>query len=211
MTIASRAELKRATQYLADKDPLLEPVIERVGACTLTPHKDYYGALVTSMIGQQLSVKAADAIEKRFLALFSGKFPSPTEILEKSAEQLRAVGFSYAKARYVQDLAQHIIDGKVRFDKLDLQTNEEIVAELSDVKGIGEWTAHMFLIFCMGRLDVLPTGDLGIRNGVTKLYGLKKVATPEKVIQIAKKNKWAPYQSVASWYVWRSLANEPVS
>jgi DNA-3-methyladenine glycosylase II len=210
MTIASKSELEKAAKYLAVADPVLVPIIKSAGLATLTAHKNYYGALVNSIISQQLSLKAADAIEKRFLALFDGKFPTPQQIQTVSADKLRAIGFSYMKANYVHDLARHIINGKLKFEKFDKLSNHEIIAELTDVKGIGEWTAHMFLMFCMGRLDVLPVGDLGIRNGVTKLYGLKKAATPEKVIQIAKKNKWAPYQSVASWYIWHSLDNKPV-
>lgn len=209
MTVASKNELEKAAAHLAAADPVLAPIIKSAGLANLKAHEDYYGALVNSIISQQLSVKSADAIEKRFLALFDGKFPTPQQIQTVSADQLRAIGFSYMKANYVHDLARHIIDGKLKFENFDKLSNDEIIAELTDVKGIGEWTAHMFLMFCMGRLDVLPVGDLGIRNGVTKLYGLKKAATSEKVIQIAKKNKWAPYQSVASWYIWHSLDNKP--
>ncbi len=210
MPLASPSELKKAAEHLAAADPVLATIIKNIGLATLKAHKDYYGALVNSIISQQLSVKAADAIEKRFLALFDNKFPTPEQILTISADQLRAIGFSYMKANYVHDLARHILDGKLKFESFDKLSNDEIIAELTDVKGIGEWTAHMFLMFCMGRLDVLPTGDLGIRNGVTKLYGLKKAATPEQVIKLAKKNKWAPYQSVASWYIWHPLDNKPV-
>ncbi len=209
MLIATPKELQQAAKHLAEHDPLLAAVIKRAGPCTITPHRDYYGALVNSIIGQQLSVKAATSIKQRFIDLFGGQFPAPLEILEKSADELRAVGFSRAKSNYVRDLAQHIIDGKVVFDKLDKQTNEEIIAELTDVKGIGQWTAHMFLMFCMGRLDILPTGDLGIRNGVGKLYGFKSAASADEVIAVALKNKWHPYQTVASWYVWQSLDVQP--
>jgi DNA-3-methyladenine glycosylase II len=188
---------------------VLAPVIKRAGLPTFEPHDDYYGALVNSIIGQQLSVKAAATIKQRFRDLFGGRLPAPDAILAKSVEELRTVGLSRAKANYVRDLAQHVIDGKVRFDQLDRQTNAEIIGELTDVKGIGEWTAHMFLIFCMGRLDVLPIGDLGIRNGVRALYGLQDLPTPEQVGEIAAKNHWHPYESAASWYIWRSLDNEP--
>jgi DNA-3-methyladenine glycosylase II len=209
MSLASPEELQKAADHLSRHDLVLAPVIAAAGLCTLAPHDDYYGALVNSIISQQLSVKAADAIEKRFLALFDGKFPSPAQILTKSTEDLRAIGFSYAKGRYVRDLAQHVIDGKVKFDRIPEQSNAEIIAELTDVKGVGEWTAHMFLMFAVGRLDVLPVGDLGIRNGVRALYGLKDAATPEDVTRIARKNQWHPYESVASWYIWRSLDNAP--
>jgi len=209
MTEARKTELQRAADHLSQHDHLLRPVIVRAGLADLVPHEDYYGALVNSIIGQQLSVKAAAAIKQRFRDLFDGQLPSPEEILTKSVEELRAIGFSNAKGRYVHDLAQHVIDGRVRFDKLDTQSNEEIIAELTDVKGVGEWTAHMFLMFCMGRLDVLPTGDLGIRNGVRALYGFKDAPTPEAIAAIAVKNHWHPYESAASWYIWHSLDNAP--
>jgi DNA-3-methyladenine glycosylase II len=207
--LATPKELSRAASYLSEHDPQLAPIIKRAGLADLKPHQDYYGALVNSIIGQQLSVKAAASIKQRFKDLFSGRLPAPEQILEKSVEDLRGVGFSNAKAHYVHDLAQHIIDGKVVFDKLDKQSNEEIIAELTDVKGIGEWTVHMFLMFCMGRLDILPVGDLGIRNGVRALYGFEDLPTPQQIIEIAERNQWHPYESVASWYIWHSLDNAP--
>jgi DNA-3-methyladenine glycosylase II len=198
-----------AAAYLSQHDKTLAPVIAERGLCTIRPHKDYYQELVDSIISQQLSVKAARAIEGRFQDMFGGKFPTPKEILTKNVEQLRGIGFSRAKANYVRDLAQHVLDGKVKFDHLDSLNNDEVTAELTAVKGIGEWTAHMFLMFCMGRSDVLPVGDLGIRNGVRNLYGLKDAATPEQINRIAKQNHWHPYESIASWYVWQSLENTP--
>jgi DNA-3-methyladenine glycosylase II len=205
MPLAAPTELEKAVQHLTNHDKILAPVIGRAGPAQLAAHTDYYGALVNSIIGQQLSVKAAAAIKQRFRELFGGKLPAPREILSKSAADLRSVGFSQNKANYVRDLAQHIVDGKVHFTDIDERTNEEIIAELTDVKGIGEWTVHMFLIFCMGRLDVLPTGDLGIRNGIRVLYGFDVAPTPQQVIAIAEQHHWHPYESVASWYVWRSL------
>jgi DNA-3-methyladenine glycosylase II len=201
--------LQAAADYLQLVDHVLVPIINHAGLADLQPHTDYYGALVNSIIGQQLSVKAAASIKQRFRDLFGGVMPSPEQILEKSVEDLRAVGFSNAKGRYVLDLAQHVIDGRVRFDKLDAQSNDEIIAELTDIKGVGEWTAHMFLMFSMGRLDILPVGDLGIRNGVRQLYGFDSAPTPQQIIEIAENNKWHPYESVASWYIWHSLDNAP--
>jgi DNA-3-methyladenine glycosylase II len=198
-----------AAKHLAKHDAKLAPVITRAGLCTIRPHKNYYQELVDSIISQQLSVKAARAIEQRFQDMFGGHFPTPEEILTKQPEELRAIGFSYAKGRYVQDLAQKIIDGQVKFDKLDAMTNDEVVAELTPVKGIGEWTAHMFLMFCMGRSDVLPVGDLGIKNGMRALYGFAHAPTPEQMRETAVKLSWHPYESVASWYVWQSLDNAP--
>lgn len=210
MIIASPSELKKAATHLREHDPVLAPVIDKAGIAEFLPHTDYYAALVNSIIGQQLSVKAAASIKQRFRDLFGGELPTPAAILQKSEEELRTAGLSGAKARYVRDLAEHVLDGRIKFDRLGVQTNEEIIAELTDVKGIGEWTAHMFLMFCVGRLDVLPIGDLGVRNGVQLLYGLESVPTPLQVSEIAAKNHWHPYESVASWYVWRSLENEPL-
>lgn len=201
-------DLKRAAEHLANHDYVLKPVIESAGLPTLKPHKNYYWELIDSIISQQLSVKAARSIENRFQQKF-GEVPEPQTILNASIEDLCAVGLSRPKAKYIQDLAAHIQSGKLKFDRLDQQTNDEIITELTDVKGIGEWTAHMFLIFCMGRLDVLPTGDLGIRNGIRQLYGFKDAPTPEQIREIAVKHSWHPYESVASWYIWHSLNNTP--
>ncbi len=202
-------KLKLAAKTLSKADPILAPVITQAGLAEIEPHTDYYGSLVSSIIGQQLSVKAAATITQRFRDLFDGQLPKPELILQKTAGELRAAGLSGAKSNYVRDLAQHIVDDRIDFNKLNMLSNAEILEELTDVKGIGEWTAHMFLIFCMGRLDVLPTGDLGIRNGVQKLYQLESLPSPQKISQIAVDNKWQPYQSVASWYIWYSLDNKP--
>lgn len=199
-----------ALQHLRRNDPIIAELIDRYPAAQFTRHTNYYSELVDSIISQQLSVKAARTIRERFTALFDGDFPTPEEILAKDVETLRGVGLSRAKASYIQDLARHILDGSVNFDTIDTLSNDEIIAELTKVKGIGVWTVHMFLMFCMARLDVLPTGDLGIRNGVTRLYDLAHTATPDDVASIADANDWQPYASVASWYVWKSLDNVPV-
>jgi DNA-3-methyladenine glycosylase II len=209
MKLANHHNLQLAAEHLAVNDPFLQPIIAQAGLALLEPHTNYYGALVSSIVSQQLSVKAAAAIQKRFLDLFDGQFPTPTQILSVDVEQLRAIGFSYAKGRYVHDLAQHILDGRITFDRIPQQSNQEIITELTDVKGIGEWTVHMFLLFCVGRLDVLPVGDLGIKNGIRALYGLENAPTPQQISEIAEKYSWHPYESVASWYVWRSLDNKP--
>ena len=200
---------QEAADHLSSRDPILRPVIAEVGLTTMRPHTDYYRELVESIIGQQLSIKAAAAIEARFVAMFEGEFPTPEQILTKSDEDLRAIGFSYAKARYVRDLAVHVLDGSVSFANLNMLSNDEIVGEFTKVKGIGEWTMHMFLMFCMGRSDVLPVGDLGIKNGIRALYGFEAIPTPDVIRQIADDNQWHPYESIASWYVWQSLKNAP--
>lgn len=198
-----------AAEYLAKKDPLLRPIILRAGPAKFRPHEDYYWELVDSIISQQLSVKAARSIEARFQELFGTEVPAPEQILEKDAEELRSVGLSRPKANYIRDLARHIVDGKIRFDRFAGMSNDQIMKELIDVKGIGEWTVHMFLMFCMGRLDVLPVGDLGIRNSMRRLYGFTDIPTPDEITAIAKKYHWSPYESIASWYIWQNLDNEP--
>jgi DNA-3-methyladenine glycosylase II len=203
------SELKKAAAHLRQNDARLAPVILRSGLATFVPHHDYYRSLTDSIIGQQLSVKAASSIQGRFRALFGGEFPTPTAILAKSIEELRSVGLSGAKANYIRDLAAHISDGRLTFTDLDRQTNQAIIAELTDVKGIGEWTVHMFLMFCMGRLDILPIGDLGIRNGIRDLYGFATTPTPTQVTDLAAQNHWHPYESVASWYIWESYDSKP--
>jgi len=208
--VDSDETMKQAADHLAVHDKILAPVIARVGLCTIRPHKNYYQELVDAIISQQLSVKAASTIERRFCELFgSSDFPPPEQILTKDVDELRTAGLSRGKAAYVRDLAQHVVDGKVKFDHLDALSNDEIINELTAVKGIGTWTAHMFLIFCMGRLDVLATGDLGIRNGITKLYGFDHAPTPEEITELSAKNHWHPYESVACWYIWQSLDNTP--
>jgi DNA-3-methyladenine glycosylase II len=202
-------DLQKAADHLASHDPVLAPIIKSAGLPTFSPHQNYYWELVDSIISQQLSVKAAASIEKRFQALFDNLTPPPEAILQKDDEALRAVGLSRPKVKYIKDLAQHVIDGKLKFETFDSQSNQQIIAELVCVKGIGEWTAHMFLIFCMGRLDVLPVGDLGIKNGIRKLYELDDVPTPEQIQLIADKYHWQPYESVAAWYIWHSLDNKP--
>lgn len=211
MLISSPDTLQDAMQHLSKQDARLEPIITLVGTPTITPHSNYYQELVESIISQQLSVKAAATIAKRFVDLFPGDhFPSAGEILEKDIEELRAVGLSRQKATYIQDLAVKVLEGTVQFDHLDQLTNEEIVKELTQIKGVGEWTVHMFLLFCTGRMDVLPTGDLGIKNGIQALYDLAEKPSPEVMHEVAKQNNWHPYESIASWYVWKSLDNEPI-
>lgn len=208
--LASPKTLKQAADHLAQVDPALTTIIKTFPLPKIEPHKNYYQELVDSIVSQQLSVKAAATIMKRFVDLFPGDgFPAPDQILVKDIEELRAVGLSRQKASYIQDLAAKVLDGSVKFNHLDALSNDEVITELTQIKGVGVWTAHMFLLFCMGRLDVLPTGDLGIKNGIQRLYNLKTSPTPEEIEKIAKKNNWHPYESVASWYVWKSLDNEP--
>lgn len=202
--------IQQAVDHLVKHDPILAEVIYAYPLPAFNPHKHYYQELVESIISQQLSVKAADTILKRFKDLFTSEFPDPQEILEKDIEDFRAVGLSRQKASYIRDLAEKVEDGTITFHHLDSLSNQEIIEELIQIKGVGVWTIHMFLIFCMGRLDVLPVGDLGIKNGIQKLYDFEAKPTAEEMESVAKKYEWHPYESVASWYIWRSLNNTPV-
>jgi DNA-3-methyladenine glycosylase II len=205
----SKSQAQAAADHLATCDPVMAGLFAKHGLFTPLPHTDYYWELVDSIISQQLSVKAARTIEQRFLALFGGKVPAAKELLGKTVDQLRAVGLSRAKASYVLDLAKHVDSGELQLERLPNLSNEEIIKELVAVKGIGEWTAHMFLIFALGRLDVLPVGDLGIRAGIQKLYNLPALPSPAEVRRLAEQKGWHPYESVASWYIWQALDNEP--
>lgn len=209
MTNARTQLLLTAANHLSANDPNLKPVIKQFGPCTVAPHDDYYRELVDSIISQQLSIKASATIIKRFVALFDDKFPTPAQILQRDIEELRAVGMSRPKASYVLDLALHIEEGRLQPEKLPKLSNEEVVRELTAVKGIGEWTAHMFLIFSLGRTDVLATGDLGVRMAMKKLYGLPEAPKPDEMRAIADKFNWHPYESIACWYLWQSLDNAP--
>jgi DNA-3-methyladenine glycosylase II len=201
--------MQKAADHLAKNDPVLKPVIKQAGLCTFRPVKteEYYWELVDAIISQQLSVKAARSIEERFKALYPGKLPSPDQILVTDDEKLRQVGLSGAKVKYVKSLAEHIRDGKLELELLNKLSNMEVSRELTAVKGIGEWTAHMFLIFAMARLDVLAVGDLGIKSGIQKLYNLPSLPDPEQITKLAKVKNWHPYESVACWYVWHAKDN----
>lgn len=202
--------VQAAVAHLKAQDPLLATVIAQHPLPSFEPHKQYYQELVETIVSQQLSVKAAATIFSRFLKLFpNDAFPSPEAILAVDVETLRSVGLSRQKANYIQDLAMKVIDGSVVFNHLDALTNDEVITELTQIKGVGVWTVHMFLMFCMGRLNVLPIGDLGILNGAQRLYDLPSKPTAQELIELADSHGWAPYESVASWYIWKSLDNEP--
>jgi DNA-3-methyladenine glycosylase II len=204
--------MQKAADYLAKNDPILKPVIKRAGLCMIRPVKpeEYYWELVDAIISQQLSVKAAHSIEERFKAFYPGALPSPDQILVTPDEILRTCGLSGAKVRYIKSLAEHIRDGNLELEKLNTLSNLEISRELTAVKGIGEWTVHMFLMFAMARLDVLAVGDLGIKAGIQKLYNLPSLPTPEQIAKLAQVNNWHPYESVACWYVWHAKDNIPI-
>jgi|SRR5579862_1437521 len=203
-------KLRKAEAHLTRNDVRLAQVIKSSKPCAIKPHTDHYGELVSNIVGQQLSTKAAYAIWQRVLDLFNGKMPTPAQLIKVDGQKLRDVGLSWNKVAYVKDIAEHILDGRLDMDHIAAMPNEQLIEQLTAVKGIGEWSAHMFMLFGLGRLDILPVGDLGIRKAIQNLYGLKTLPDPAQIITIAAKNKWHPYESVASWYLWQSLDNNPV-
>ena len=199
-------------EHLRKADDKLAQVIDDHGPLDLDSRvrgrpEDAYGALLRAIVGQQLSVAAARTIYGRFTDLFGGKTPTPEELLEVDADTLRAAGLSRAKANYVRSLAEHIISGELELDRLDELPDEEVARELIAVKGLGQWSVDMFLIFHLGRPDVLPVGDLGVRRAVERLYGLE--ALPSAAELEALGERWRPYRSLASLYLWESLDNAP--
>jgi DNA-3-methyladenine glycosylase II len=202
-------KLAEAANHVASNDKKLAKVIKASGPCRIKPHADHYGELVSNIVGQQLSTKAAYSIWQRVLALFNGKMPTPEQLIEVDDQRLRDVGLSWAKVRYVKDLATHILDGRLDLAHISTMPNEQLIEQLTAVKGIGEWSAHMFMMFGLGRLDILPVGDLGIKKAVQNLYGLDEMPDAARLITIASENGWHPYESVASWYLWQSLDNNP--
>jgi DNA-3-methyladenine glycosylase II len=204
---------KRALTRLKAADPVLAGLIEGVGALgdpnAGRPDKDdHYGALVRTITGQQLSVLAARAIYARLTARFDGRAPTPQEILDDEPEELRAAaGLSRAKVSYLRSLAEHVLSGDLELERLDELGEEEVIAELTAVKGIGLWSAHMFLMFHLDRPDVLPVGDLGIRKAIQLAYGLQELPLAPQMEAIAE--PWRPHRTLACRYLWRSLDNEP--
>ncbi len=196
-----------ALTHLSKHDKVLSTLIKIIGTCNLQPHKKYFNLLLRSIVGQQLSVKAADSIGRKFLSYYNDE-PTPEAIINTQHEDLRALGLSNAKARYVKDLSQKIMDGIVNLQGLSVKNDDEIITELTRVKGIGVWTVHMFLIFTLGRMNVLPYSDLGIRKAVMLNYGLRKLPDEKKILKLAKKNNWHPYCSIVSLYMWKSLDAE---
>lgn len=197
-----------AMRVLSEADERLGEVIAEVGPCKLRLHAlgntnalEFFESLVESIVSQQLSVKASDTIYGRVLALGGGKLLPPVELLAVPEETLRKAGLSGQKARYIQDLCTKVVDGRVVLTDLEKLGDEEVIERLRLVKGIGRWTAEMFLMFRLGRPDILPVADLGIQQGMRKLYKMRDVPTPEKMEKVAK--KWRPYRSIACWYLWR--------
>lgn len=201
-----------AVEHLRAADDTLKAIIDERGPLDLEARTrgrpaDAYGALLRSIVGQQLSTKAARSIYGRLMELFGGKTPSPQELLDADPEAVRSVGLSNAKVKYVRSLAEHVLSGELELDRLPELGDEEVEREVTAVKGLGQWTAHMFLIFHLGRPDVLPVGDLGVRRAVERAYGLEALPSAEELERLGE--RWAPYRSLAALYLWESLDNAP--
>jgi DNA-3-methyladenine glycosylase II len=203
-----------AIAHLRGSDPLMRELIDGIGVGGLgDPRRgrtaDRYGTLVRSIVGQQLSTRSASAIYARLIDRYGGRTPTPEEVLADDPDALRvAAGLSHAKVIFLRSLAEHVVDGSLELDQLDELPDEEVTAELVAIKGIGPWSADLFLMFQLQRPDVLPVGDLGIRRAVMTLYGLEAMPTPAEVERIGE--PWRPYRTLASLFLWRSLRATPL-
>jgi len=202
-------DYSRARRVLARRDPILRDLMRRHGPCGLadSQHTDPFVALVHAIISQQLSTKAAATIAGRVETLL-GEALAPARVTSVSDVQLRGAGLSGQKIGYLRDLCRRIEDRSLPLDTLEAMADEDVIAALTQVKGIGRWTAEMFLMFRLHRPDVLPVGDLGIVKAVQRAYRLRTLPSPARLVQLGE--SWRPYRSVACWYLWASLANVPV-
>jgi DNA-3-methyladenine glycosylase II len=194
--------MKKALDHLKRSDAILASIIARVGACKMTYREPTFEMLARAIVFQQLSTKAATTIYRRLEEAAGGSL-TPESIQNLSVGEMRRAGLSRQKLGYIRDLAEHALSGKVDFARLPAMSDEEVIASLTDIKGVGVWTAHMFLLFSLRRPNVLPIGDLGVRMAIQKAYRKRKMPTPKQVEQIAR--GWHPYCSYAAWYLWRSL------
>lgn len=193
--------MRKAVEHLLAADPVLAGVIERIGPCRMTYRPPAFETLLRSILYQQVSGAAALTVLKRLQAML-GEL-TPERVMAYPPEQLRAAGLSGQKTSYLRNLAEKTLSGEVRFQDLPAMPDDAVIAHLIQVKGIGIWTAQMFLMFALKRPDVLPTGDLGIRSAMKREYRMRTLPKPERMIRVAR--PWRPYASIASWYLWRSL------
>ena len=192
--------------FLSQKDNALAGLIKSIGNYSIELHRDPFESLLKSIIYQQLSGKSANAIYNRFIDHYNGKVPQAEQIIATSNDIFRTkIGLSFRKIEYIKDLSLRISTKKLDLSNLSTMTDDGIIAELIKVKGIGRWTAEMFLIFSLGRQDVMPLGDLGVRKAIQKLYNLANLPDSEYILKIS--SSWKPYRSIATWYLWKSLAN----
>jgi len=193
--------VKDAIVFL-QKDPQLAAIIDSVGNYKLKRKNHHFSVLVESIISQQITTSAADAIFKRFKKLYP-RFPTAPEILSTRKSELRVAGLSGMKIEYLTDLARNVEGGRLDLKSLSKMKDEDVIVHLTHVKGIGRWTAEMFLIFSLGRQDVFPADDLGLRKGVQMLFSLPEIPKPREVEKLGE--RWKPYRTIATWYLWKSL------
>jgi DNA-3-methyladenine glycosylase II len=202
-----REHIQLALEHLQSADPVMRRIIERVGPFTLRPERDRFWMLVRSILSQQISTAAARTIRTRVQALVEPDKVTPESILRLSETSLRSAGVSARKVEYMRDLAMRVADGSINLSQIGRLSDDQIIARLVEVRGIGRWTAEMFLMFALGRLNVFPVDDLGIRNAIQAHYEVS--SPPSRVEMHAVAEPWRPYASVASWYCWRSLDIAP--
>lgn len=187
------------------KDRRLSKVIDRIGEYEIRITKNKFESLVEAIITQQLSGSAAKSISTRFRSIYNTRFPKPIDVIETPSAKLRKTGLSKMKVEYIKEISKKIVSKELQLQKLPKLSDAEVVEELTKIRGVGKWTAEMFLIFTLGRMDVLPVGDLGLKKGIQKLYSLDELPSDKKMFKIAE--KWRPYRTVATWYLWKSLKN----
>ena len=187
-----------------NKDKKLKKIISSVGECKIRTISNPFEALVEAIITQQISDSAGKSISLKFKNLFGKKYPAPSDVVKLSIDEIKSVGLSRMKAEYIFDISQMIVDKKLDFKIFKKMSNEDVISELIKIRGIGKWTAEMYLIFALGRMDVFPLGDLGLINGIKKLYDLENPSTDE-ILEIT--NSWIPYRTIGTWYIWRGVKN----
>jgi len=197
-------DYKCAVKHFLDNDVLIYKLVSKFGSIELKQRRNYFSALSTSIIGQQLSVQSARAIITRFNTHFQNNL-KPENIVKEDFHTLRSLGLSNAKTRYVKDLSEKVLAGEVKLNGISKKSEDEIMTELMKVKGIGPWTVHMFLIFVLGKPNILSVGDLGIKKAIMLNYNLKILPTSDEVLEISQKNNWEPFNSYASLYLWKSI------
>jgi len=187
-----------------NKDKKLKKIISSVGECKIRTISNPFEALVEAIITQQISDSAGKSISLKFKNLFGKKYPTPSDVAKLTIEQIKSVGLSRMKAEYIFDISQMIVNNKLDFKIFKKMSNEDVISELTKIRGIGKWTAEMYLIFALGRMDIFPLGDLGLINGIKKLYDLENPSTDE-ILEIT--NSWIPYRTIGTWYIWRGVKN----
>ena len=203
MANASLPSRQKILKHFDLRDPVIAELVREIGPFRLKKNRKYFQVLCKAIISQQISIQAAESITTRFWQLFDGRAPSPESVLEMPEAILKGAGLSRQKVAYLKDLGKHFSEKSIRPHRMPYLSNEDVVEQLTGVYGIGPWTAQMFLIFSLNRMDVLPVADLGLQIAIQKLYGMKNRPTIKKIRSLGK--RWHPYETVATWYGWRKI------